>query len=174
MHVKYRQRFFRLLDVFLGNGMVSSNTAASFVKRLLSLGLNAPPGGILLILGFCYNMFKRHPSLFPMIHVKEFTKEHLDGVKETFDFLELDTNLTGAIGSYAWEILEFEKHWHPIVSGFSKVFSEAFVNQEYDIEDFLDVTYNGLIEDESRRKVGDGSAMTGVFTGIKSDEIFCF
>ena len=144
------------------------------MKKLLTLGLSAQPGGILTILGFCYNLLKRHPSLFPMIHVKELTADHLNGMKDMFLLICEEPEETLAANSCAWEIQEFMRHWHPSVSGFARVFSEPFVNQEYDLEDFLDITYDGLIDDESRRKVGNGSALTGAFVKIESDDVFCF
>ena len=68
LHVRYRPRFFRLLDVFMGSSHLPSNLIASFIKRLARLSLSAPPAGIVTIIPFIYNMLKRHPSCMGMIH----------------------------------------------------------------------------------------------------------
>jgi U3 small nucleolar RNA-associated protein 19 len=40
---------------------------ASFIKRLSRLALTAPPGGIIIVIPFIYNLFKRHPGCMVMI-----------------------------------------------------------------------------------------------------------
>jgi len=82
MHVKYRARFFRLLDTFLASPWVISLShqffmliisllpaalIASFIKRLSRLALVSPPAGIIMLIPFIYNLFKRHPGCMVMI-----------------------------------------------------------------------------------------------------------
>lgn len=40
---------------------------ASFVKRLSRLALVSPPAGIIMLIPFIYNLFKRHPGCMVMI-----------------------------------------------------------------------------------------------------------
>lgn len=44
------------------------NIVASFLKKLARLSLFAPPGAIITIIPFCYNLIKRHPSCMSMLH----------------------------------------------------------------------------------------------------------
>ena len=40
---------------------------ASFIKRLSRLALVSPPAGIIMLIPFIYNLFKRHPGCMVMI-----------------------------------------------------------------------------------------------------------
>jgi U3 small nucleolar RNA-associated protein 19 len=67
LHSKYRARFFRLLDTFLRSTLLSSALVASFIKRLSRLALTAPPAGVIIVVPFVYNLFKRHKGCMVML-----------------------------------------------------------------------------------------------------------
>lgn len=68
MHVRYRPRFLRMLDLFLSSTHLPTALVASFVKRLARLCLSAPPAAIISIIPMIYNLLKRHPACMVLIH----------------------------------------------------------------------------------------------------------
>lgn len=66
--MRYRPRFFRLLDIFMSSSHLPSTLVASFIKRLARLALAANPAAIVAVVPFIYNLLKRHPSCMPLIH----------------------------------------------------------------------------------------------------------
>lgn len=149
LHSKYRSRFFRLLDTFLGSSHLPAVLVASFIKRLARLALNAPPSAIVAIVPWFYNLFKRHPLTTFMMHRVPRTKEEIDALKEhglEDPFLpdEKDPMETRAIDSCLWEIVQLQSHYHPNVATIAKIISEQFTKQAYNLEDFLDHSYGSV------------------------------
>lgn len=68
LHVRYRPRFFRLLDIFMSSSHLPANLVASFIKRLSRLALSASPAAIVTVVPFVYNLLKRHPSCMVLVH----------------------------------------------------------------------------------------------------------
>lgn len=146
LHSKHRSRFFRLLDTFLDSTHLPAAMVASFVKRLSRLTLNAPPGAIVFVTPWIYNLLKRHPSCTFMIHresrdpeVRKHLSEH--GVEDPFLAEETDPMATRAIESCLWELVQLQSHYHPNVATITKIMSEQFTKQTYNLEDFLDHSY---------------------------------
>ncbi|EPQ30749.1 uncharacterized protein PFL1_01650 [Pseudozyma flocculosa PF-1] len=110
LHMRYRSRFLRLLDVFLSSTHLSAALVASFAKRLSRLSLRAPPAAIASVLPFVWNLLKRHPRCLGMIH-KEWDNDRLNigpaGVADPFDPDETDPLKTNAIESSLWELATF-------------------------------------------------------------------
>lgn len=67
LHVRYRARFFRLIDTFLRSALLPASLVASFIKRLSRLALTGPPAGVIMVIPFVYNLFKRHPGCMVML-----------------------------------------------------------------------------------------------------------
>ncbi|CAM1506667.1 Fc.00g063080.m01.CDS01 [Cosmosporella sp. VM-42] len=158
LHSKHRSRFFRLLDTFLGSTHLPAALVASFVKRLSRLALNAPPSAIVFTTPWIYNLLKRHPSCTFMIHretrdpeVKKHINDH--GAEDPFLPEETDPMETHAIDSCLWELVQLQSHYHPNVATISKIISEQFTKQGYNIEDFLDHSYATLLEAEIAKDV---------------------
>lgn len=159
MHVRYRSRFFRMVDVFLNSTHVSATLIASFLKRMSRLSLTAPPAAIVTILPLTYNLLKAHPTLMPLIH-------NPDGVAGTdaFDAAERDPEKTGAMQSSLWELQSHTTHYHPNVATLAKILSEQFTKMFYNLEDFLDHSYTTMTDAEMRKRLkksgagGDGEA----------------
>lgn len=146
LHSKHRSRFFRLLDTFLASTHLPAVLVASFVKRLARLALHAPPGAIVFVVPWIYNLFKRHPTCTFMLHRVVREPELQQQIKDNgfFDpFLadETDPMATRAIESCLWEIVHLQSHYHPNVATIAKIISEQFTKQSYNMEDFLDHSY---------------------------------
>ncbi|KAF4453865.1 putative NOC4 nucleolar protein [Fusarium austroafricanum] len=158
LHSKHRSRFFRLLDSFLASTHLPAALVASFIKRLARLALNAPPGAIVFVTPWIYNLLKRHPTCTFMIHretqdpeVKKHIEEH--GAEDPFLPDETDPMQTQAIDSCLWELVQLQSHYHPNVATITKIISEQFTKQSYNIEDFLDHSYATLFEAEMAKDI---------------------
>ena len=153
LHSKHRSRFFRLLNTFLASTHLPATLVASFIKRLSRLALNAPPSAIVVIVPFMYNLFKSHPACTFLMHRqirdKEWAAEiEQEGMDDPFDPNEPDPTRTNAIESSIWEIETLQSHYHPNVAAIARIISEQFTKQAYNLEDFLDHTYQGMVHAE--------------------------
>ncbi|KAK2785736.1 hypothetical protein FQN52_008285 [Onygenales sp. PD_12] len=153
LHSKHRSRFFRLLDTFLSSTHLPASLVASFIKRLSRLALNAPPAAIVVIVPWMYNLLKSHPTCTFMLHrvihdpaTESELKQH--GMTDPFDPAEPDPTLTGALESSLWEIETLQSHYHPNVASLARIISEQFTKQAYNLEDFLDHSYQGMVVTE--------------------------
>jgi U3 small nucleolar RNA-associated protein 19 len=153
LHSKHRSRFFRLLNTFLASTHLPATLVASFLKRLSRLALNAPPSAIVVIVPFMYNIFKDHPTCTFMMHRTIRDKDlaadvEKHGMDDPFDSNESDPTRTNAIESSLWEIETLQSHYHPNVAAIARIISEQFTKQAYNLEDFLDHTYQGMVESD--------------------------
>ncbi|KAK6434349.1 Maturation and nuclear export of 40S ribosomal subunits interacting protein [Oleoguttula sp. CCFEE 5521] len=155
LHSKHRSRFFRLLDTFLASSHLPAALIASFIKRLARLSLQAPPGAIVWIVPWTYNILRQHPSCTFMLHrtphpshlIYSFNPSYpTEGMSDPFNATESDPMATRAIDSSLWEIQTLTTHYHPNVATLAKILGEQFTKREYGLEDFLDYTYVGLVE----------------------------
>lgn len=161
LHSKHRSRFFRLLETFMSSTHLPANMVASFIKRLSRLALHAPPGAIVVVVPWVYNMLKKHPTCTFMIH--RVPKQHYlpsvlktieeQGMDDPFNMSELDPMETGAIDSSLWELETLASHYHPNVATLARIIQEQFTKRSYELEDFLDHTYDALIEGELGREL---------------------
>lgn len=149
MHVRYRSRVLRLLDLFLSSSHLPSAIMASFIKKMARLALSSPIGAVVSILPFIYNQLKRHPSCMVMIHKPNASGETVD----PFDILETNPLKTKAFESSLWEIESLQHHYHPNVATLARIFSQPFHKPQYGLEDFLDYNYKSLVEAERARKM---------------------
>lgn len=67
------------------------------------------------------------------------------GMTDPFLPDETDPTLTKAIESSLWEIETLQSHYHPNVAAIARVISEQFTKQSYNMEDFLDYSYQGML-----------------------------
>lgn len=156
LHSKHRSRFFRLLDTFMSSTHLPAALVASFIKRLSRLALHAPPAGIVVVIPWIYNMFKRHPSCTFMMHREPRTEEEKEdweqyGMEDPFNMFESNPMETNAFDSCVWELEMLQSHYHPNVATLAKIISEQFTKQQYNLEDFLDYSYNSLLDTELSR-----------------------
>lgn len=146
LHSRHRSRFFRLLDTFLASTHLPAALVASFIKRLARLALNAPPSAIALVTPWIYNLLKRHPSCTFLMHRETRDPEAKqrmadEGFHDPFVADETDPMASGSIDSCLWELVQLQSHYHPNVATISKIISEQFTKQSYNMEDFLDHSY---------------------------------
>lgn len=169
LHVRYRPRFFRLLEIFMGSSHLPSAIVASFIKRLARLALSAPPAAIVTIIPFTYNLLKLHPACLIMIHRParddgsdddESTKRAVS--KDPFDMSAHDPNKTRALESSLWELATLQKHYLASVSGLAKIFTEVLSKEKYQMEDFLDHSYGTLFDTEATRVIRNAPALAPV------------
>ncbi|KAK9477328.1 CBF/Mak21 family-domain-containing protein [Lipomyces japonicus] len=153
MHVRYRSRFFRLLDLFLSSTHLSANIVASFIKRLSRLALTSPPSAIVIIIPFIYNLLKRHNTCNHMIHRVEFDAGQFANGNDPFDPAEPDPNMTRALESSSWELQALQQHFHPNVATLAKIMSEPFNKPSYNLEDFLDHSFATMLDAEFSKSV---------------------
>jgi U3 small nucleolar RNA-associated protein 19 len=149
LHSKHRSEFLRLLDTFLSSTHLPAVLAASFIKRLARLSLYAPPAGVVVVVPWIYNLFKKHPTCTFMIHREvrgEEAKEILqsEGMKDPYDPDEEDPMETNAIESSLWEIVMLQSHFHPNIANVATFISQQFTKHEYRLEDFLDRSYGSV------------------------------
>lgn len=67
------------------------------------------------------------------------------GMTDPFLANESDPTLTNAIESSLWEIESLQSHYHPNVAAIARIISEQFTKQSYNMEDFLDYSYQGML-----------------------------
>ncbi len=149
LHSKHRSRFFRLLETFMSSTHLPAALVASFMKRLARLALHGPPAGIVAVIPWIYNMVKKHPACAFMLHREarhDEARGSLDesGMDDPFEMDENDPMYTGAIDSSLWEIETLQSHYHPQVATLARIISEHFTKISYNLEDFLNHTYDGV------------------------------
>ncbi|CAH7683568.1 CBF/Mak21 family-domain-containing protein [Phakopsora pachyrhizi] len=170
-HGRHRPRFFRMLEKFLSSTHLPVNIVASFLKRISRLCLFSPPGAIIASIPFCYNLIKRHPSCMSMLHRDDRTETLGVQEKDPFDEDEIDPMETDAIFSSLWELSSLRNHYLASISTLSKVFSESFDKPQYELEDFLDHTYNSLFQTELDRQIRKPPALSIFASSYKSTEV---
>lgn len=148
LHARYRARFFRLLEIFLGSPLLPAAIVASFIKRLARLALTAPPAGAVLVIPFCYNLFKKHPGTMPMLHRLD-DGQNLD----PFNPDEPNPLMSKAIDGSVWELGAVRKHYLASIAVMAQVFEEQFTKPPFLLEDFLDHGYQTLFNTEAERKI---------------------
>ncbi|RHZ61656.1 hypothetical protein Glove_346g70 [Diversispora epigaea] len=151
MHVKYRARFFRLVDLFLSSTHLPVQLVASFIKRMSRLSLTSPPHGIVIIMPMIYNLIRRHPSCMVLIHRPSDSTSSTSDESDPYDFDEPDPMKSNAIDSSLWEMKTLQNHYFPNIATLAKIFQEKFTKISYNLEDFLDHTYTSLFETETKR-----------------------
>jgi U3 small nucleolar RNA-associated protein 19 len=162
LHSKYRSRFFRLLETFMASSHLPATMIASFIKRLSRLALQAPPGSIVWIVPWVYNMIKQHPPCSFMLH-RPYHPAHViyasqpkyedEGMDDPFDMTQPDPLSTGAIDSSLWELETLRSHYHPNVATLAKIMGEQFTKRNYVLDDFLDHSYASLIDAELGKEI---------------------
>ncbi|KAL5596940.1 hypothetical protein BROUX41_006385 [Berkeleyomyces rouxiae] len=158
MHSKHRSKFLRLMNTFLSSSHLPAALVASFIKRFSRLALSAPPSAVVFVVPWVYNMFRAHPLCTFLLH-REIRDAELkkmiedEGFKDPFNPDEKDPMETGAIDSCLWELVQLQSHYHPNVATITKIISEQFTKQAYNLEDFLDHSYSSLLEAEMGKDI---------------------
>ncbi|KAI9098818.1 CBF/Mak21 family-domain-containing protein [Phlyctochytrium arcticum] len=164
LHVKYRSRFLRLVDLFLSSSKLPSYLVAAFIKKMARLALHAPPAAIVIVVPFIYNLLKKHTACLVMIHREQQEEEGLPTGGELHDpYLPNETNPADskALESSLWELQTLKQHYLHSISGLVRVYEQPLGRQgEYDLEDFLDHTYGTLFESELKKPITEDPALS--------------
>ncbi|XP_043076760.1 nucleolar complex protein 4 homolog [Puntigrus tetrazona] len=144
-HVKYRARFFHLVNIFLSSTHLPAYLVAAFVKRFARLSLTAPPTALLILLPFICNLIRRHPSCRVLIHRPSAAEEPCD---DPYVMEEKDPVQCHALESSLWEIRTLQKHYHPDVAKAALKINEPLTEEEEDITELLELSTFELMERE--------------------------
>ncbi|KAI9140459.1 CBF/Mak21 family-domain-containing protein [Paraphysoderma sedebokerense] len=143
-HVKYRSKFYTLVDLFLRSPKLPSYLVAAFIKRMARLTLTSPPGGILIIIPMIYNLLKRHPSCMVLIHRTSETDN--DSTTDPYDPDTSDPYATNALSSSLWELQTLKSHYYPNISTLIGIFEERLTKMEFKMEEWTGFGYSKLVE----------------------------
>ncbi|XP_022104594.1 nucleolar complex protein 4 homolog [Acanthaster planci] len=149
-HVKYRARFFHLVDLFLSSTYLPAYLVAAFAKRLSRLALTAPPSALMLVIPFVGNLLHRHPSCQVMVH-------RPDGPSELADdpciMDETDPAKCRAMESSLWEIQTLKSHYHPGVATAAAWTDRPLPKEEWDISEHLELSTAEMIGSVTNKKM---------------------
>jgi U3 small nucleolar RNA-associated protein 19 len=151
--VKYRTRFFRLLDKCLRNDLLPAHVVAAFVKRLCRCVMTAPPPAALFVLALSSNLVRRYPGIACLVHRKDDpqTANFVDAFDPTTD----DPERANALSSSLWEVQVLEGHYLQQVATLAKSVgrTDELSAPLYNLEDFLGHTYSTLMEGERKPRL---------------------
>jgi len=145
--MKYKPRFFYLLDIFLQSSHLPSNLVAGFIKRLARLSLFTPQNDLCLIITFIHNLMIRHPVTQIMINNNN-SKEILS---DSYLIDEIDPSKSNALESSLWEIHSLTTHHHPDVAECALSLIDQRKNigsNERDIDKFLEIDYSEMFDND--------------------------
>lgn len=151
LHVKYKTRFFQLLDKCLcRNEMLPAHVVAAFLKRLVRCTMtNAPPASILFVLALVSNLLQKHPTVASLIH----QDNNKMMVVDPFDAETNDPEQANALQSSLWELGALERHYHHAVSTLAKSLGrDLAATPLYNLDDFLVHSYPSLFEQERKKR----------------------
>ncbi|XP_013920831.1 PREDICTED: nucleolar complex protein 4 homolog [Thamnophis sirtalis] len=159
-HVKYRARFFRLLDLFLSSSHLPAYLVAAFAKRLSRLALTAPPDGLLIAIPFICNLLRRHPSCLVLIHRPNGPAgERGSSERLSFSPASLET---------------LQNHYHPDVAKAAEEINLPLSQMEQDLSEILELTsfeiFDRDIKKESKEVPLEYQPARGLFG--KKDDLF--
>jgi U3 small nucleolar RNA-associated protein 19 len=190
MHVKYRIRFFQLLDKCLSrNEMLPAHITAAFMKRLLRCCLSAPPTSILFALALVSNLLRKRPETSALVHRGTVTNNESRTpsgeapqpdylLHDAYDAETNDPSGSKALQSSLWELLVLEKHYLPAVQTLAR---SVGVEDDgtagiplHDLQqDFVGHTYRSLFEQERKRhQQGKRSAKATALTFHRPPSLF--
>lgn len=145
LHISYRRRFLRLLDLFLQSTMLPAHVVAAFAKRTARLALYAPAPSVQWVVPFVYNLLKKHPACRVMIH----REGGLAGSADPFDEAEPSPALCRALESSLWELQALTQHHWGAAARQAAIFSERFTKPCFDLAKSLETfTYDQIIAAE--------------------------
>ncbi|KFV63344.1 Nucleolar complex protein 4, partial [Dryobates pubescens] len=151
-HVKYRARFFHLLDLFLSSSHLPAYLVAAFIKRLARLALTAPPEALLMVIPFICNLFRRHPACRVLVHRPNGPE---DMSEDPYLMEEEEPSESRALQSCLWEIQALQNHFHPDVAKAAAVLNQSLSEMEDDISGLLELSAYELFDKEVKKKATD-------------------
>uniref|UniRef100_A0A8C6XZ36 Nucleolar complex associated 4 homolog n=1 Tax=Naja naja TaxID=35670 RepID=A0A8C6XZ36_NAJNA len=149
-HVKYRARFFRLLDLFLSSSHLPAYLVAAFAKRLSRLALTAPPDGLLIVIPFICNLLRRHPACLVLIH-----RPNGPMPDDPYKMDEKDPLESRAVESSLWEIKTLQNHYHPDVAKAAEEINLPLSQMEQDLSEILELTSFEIFDRDIKKESKD-------------------
>uniref|UniRef100_A0A670JLB0 CCAAT-binding factor domain-containing protein n=1 Tax=Podarcis muralis TaxID=64176 RepID=A0A670JLB0_PODMU len=170
-HVKYRARFFRLLDLFLSSSHLPAYLVAAFTKRLSRLALTAPPDGLLIVIPFICNLLRRHPACKVLIHRPEGPAEMSE---DPYLMSEEEPSESRAMESSLWEIQTLQSHYHPEVSKAATTINTSLSEMEDDLSELLELTAYEIFDRDVKKEATEIPLEFQQARGLfgKKDDIF--
>ncbi|KAL7560354.1 hypothetical protein ACA910_002766 [Epithemia clementina (nom. ined.)] len=161
--VKFKTRFFQLLDKSVSrNDLLPAYIVAALGKRLLRCCLQAaPPAGILTALALVSNWFRKHPETLCLLHrspTSTSTKKNSTTsqflIADKFNATADDPAQANALHSSLWELSALEHHYYPAVATLAKSLGtmEESKLPMHQVDDFLNLSYQSLLEQERKRR----------------------
>lgn len=150
-YVRYRTRFFRLLDRSIArNDLLPAATVAAFIKRLMRASLQAPPAGIMTALALCSNWLRKHPETLVLVHAASSAQPTAN---DPFDATTNDPTSSHALQSSLWELHALSQHYYPAVVTLAAAVGNPAQDQApmLEMEDFYAQSYHNLLEQERKR-----------------------
>ncbi|XP_070618750.1 nucleolar complex protein 4 homolog [Erythrolamprus reginae] len=170
-HVKYRARFFRLLNLFLSSSHLPAYLVAAFAKRLSRLALTAPPDGLLIVIPFVCNLLRRHPSCLVLIHRPNGPAEMPE---DPYNMNAKEPLESRALESSLWEIKTLQNHYHPDIAKAAEEINLPLSQMERDLSEVLESTafqiFDRDIKKESKDVPLEYQQARGLFG--KKDDLF--
>ncbi|KAJ2641291.1 MAPK protein hog1 [Coemansia sp. RSA 1694] len=156
LHVKYRARFFRLFELFLGSSHLPAYLVAAFIKRMARLAVSATPSGAVTVIPVIYNLLKAHPSCMVLIHrmpggYEDGGEESVSAENDMYLANEADPAKCNALSSSLWELETLQHHYYPNIATLANIFGEPFHKPKFLLEDFLDHTYATFFDGDTVR-----------------------
>nr|CAG4647854.1 EOG090X04ZD [Moina brachiata]SVE92977.1 EOG090X04ZD [Moina brachiata] len=152
LFVKYRARFFYLLDLFMTSTHVPEYIAAAFAKKLSRLALIAPPNVAVLLLHFIGNLMHRHRGLIKLAHNPD---NQTDLTNDPFVMEERNLSACKAIESSFWELKTLQSHVLPEIAFTAKFIDRDLPKLEWDVAQDLELSMEDLLEKELKRKISE-------------------
>ncbi|XP_004595489.2 nucleolar complex protein 4 homolog [Ochotona princeps] len=147
-HVKYRARFFHLVDLFLSSSHLPAYLVAAFAKRLSHLAVTAPPEALLMVLPFICNLLRRHPACRVLVHCPRGPELDTD----PYDPKEEDPAKSRALESSLWELQALQQHYHPEVSRAARAINQELSVPEVSIAPLLELTAYEIFESDLKKE----------------------
>lgn len=161
-HVKYRARFFYLLDLFLTSTHLPAYLVAAFIKRLCRLCLTAPVDGLCIVIPLVFNLVLRHKACSVMLHRPGCS----DLQDDPYDPDEADPMKCQAIESSLWELKSLMQHYHHSVAVEAKKLEQPLPKLESDLAAQLDNNVDDLMAVELKKKWKEVAKTFEIPTGL--------
>lgn len=147
-YTKYKARLFYLTDLLMMSTHLPEGLVASFIKRLSRLCLTAPPQDIAVMIYLIGNLILRHKGLIILFQNNDETMLEND----PFDNNQKDPYKTNALKSSLWEIKFLQNHPLYTVNVPARFINNPLPNVEWDLGNYLEVTYDEIFNKEFKKK----------------------
>ncbi|KAJ7988527.1 hypothetical protein DPEC_G00324500 [Dallia pectoralis] len=148
-HVKYRARFFHLINIFLSSTHLPVYLVAAFAKRLSRLALTAPPAALSMVLPFICNLIRRHPACRVLIHKPNAAEQ---ACADPYLMEEQDPALCHAMESSLWELQTLQNHYHPDVAKAAMLINTPLSPKEDAFKELLELSTYEMIDQALKQK----------------------